>query len=63
MSIVEGNSASIVAATEVSATSPERRQLTVMFCDLVGPTALSARLDPEDLRADRRLRKTKVTKA
>ena len=30
---------------------PERRQLTVMFCDLVGPTALSARLDPEDLRA------------
>ena len=34
-------------------TSPppiERRQLTVMFCDLVGSTALSARLDPEDLR-------------
>ena len=29
---------------------PERRQLTVMFCDLVGSTALSARLDPEDLR-------------
>jgi len=28
----------------------ERRQLTVMFCDLVGSTALSARLDPEDLR-------------
>jgi class 3 adenylate cyclase len=28
-----------------------RRQLTVMFCDLVGSTALSARLDPEDLRA------------
>src|SRR5215471_11617256 len=27
----------------------ERRQLTVMFCDLVGSTALSARLDPEDL--------------
>ena len=37
------------------ATSPptidgERRQLTVMFCDLVGSTALSTRLDPEDLR-------------
>ena len=31
--------------------APERRQLTVMFCDLVGSTALSARLDPEDLRA------------
>ena len=29
----------------------ERRQLTVMFCDLVGSSALSARLDPEDLRA------------
>ena len=28
----------------------ERRQLTVMFCDLVGSTALSALLDPEDLR-------------
>jgi class 3 adenylate cyclase/predicted ATPase len=28
----------------------ERRQLTVMFCDLVGSTALSAQLDPEDLR-------------
>src|SRR5437870_8978546 len=32
-------------------TAAERRQLTVMFCDLVGSTALSARLDPEDLRA------------
>jgi class 3 adenylate cyclase len=28
----------------------ERRQLTVMFCDLVGSTALSSALDPEDLR-------------
>jgi class 3 adenylate cyclase len=28
----------------------ERRQLTVMFCDLVGSTSLSARYDPEDLR-------------
>src|ERR1700760_4568823 len=28
----------------------ERRPLSVMFCDLVGSTALSARLDPEDLR-------------
>jgi hypothetical protein len=31
-------------------TSAERRQLTVMFCDLVGSTAMSARLDPEDMR-------------
>lgn len=28
----------------------ERRQLTVMFCDLVGSTSLSAQLDPEDMR-------------
>ena len=27
----------------------ERRQVTVMFSDLVGSTALSARMDPEDL--------------
>jgi class 3 adenylate cyclase len=37
-----------LAPTRVEA---ERRQLTVMFCDLVGSTALSARLDPEDYRA------------
>ncbi len=36
-------------ATSASAPA-ERRALTVMFCDLVGSTALSARLDPEDLR-------------
>jgi predicted ATPase/class 3 adenylate cyclase len=30
---------------------PERRHLTVVICDLVGSTALSARLDPEDMRA------------
>jgi class 3 adenylate cyclase len=35
------------AASEPSA---ERRLLTVLFCDLVGSTALSVRLDPEDLR-------------
>src|SRR3954452_18014873 len=29
----------------------ERRHLTVMICDLVGSTALAARLDPEDMRA------------
>ena len=32
------------------AAEAERRQLTVMFCDLVGSTPLSARFDPEDLR-------------
>ena len=43
-----------VAAAPPAAPRPldtaERRQLTVMFCDLVGSTALSARLDPEDMR-------------
>ena len=45
------------AAEDERATSPanataeaERRQLTVMFCDLVGSTPLSTRFDPEDLR-------------
>ena len=33
-----------------AAAEAERRQLTVMFCDLVGSTALSTRHDPEDLR-------------
>jgi predicted ATPase/class 3 adenylate cyclase len=33
-----------------SSSDAERRQLTVLFCDLVGSTALSAQLDPEDLR-------------
>ena len=36
--------------TFASRSDAERRQLTVMFCDLVASTALSARLDPEDLR-------------
>ena len=35
---------------EVSETTAERRPLSVMFCDIVGSTALSVRLDPEDLR-------------
>jgi class 3 adenylate cyclase/tetratricopeptide (TPR) repeat protein len=42
---------STIAVPTVAAHAPmaERRQLTVMFCDLVGSTALSSRLDPEDL--------------
>jgi class 3 adenylate cyclase/predicted ATPase len=35
---------------EASPRAAERRQLTVLFCDLVGSTELAARLDPEDLR-------------
>ena len=37
-------------ATPRPADTAERRQITVMFSDLVGSTALSARMDPEDLR-------------
>jgi len=36
--------------TELRRERAERRQLTVMFCDLVGSTALAAQLDPEDMR-------------
>jgi class 3 adenylate cyclase len=43
-------SAPVTAAPPPRADSAERRQLTVMFCDLVGSTELAARLDPEDLR-------------
>ena len=39
-----------VSAAATPALPAERRLLTIMFCDLVGSTALSARLDPEDLR-------------
>jgi class 3 adenylate cyclase len=51
-----GRARPVDAATTSSTTSAppedraERRQVTVMFCDLVGSTALSARMDPEDLR-------------
>ena len=37
-------------APPAPAREAERRQITVMFCDLVGSTALSEQLDPEDLR-------------
>ena len=45
--------ATVVTATSRDVPTPadaERRQLTVMFCDLVGSTALSTQFDPEDLR-------------
>src|SRR5438045_9702900 len=38
------------AASAPAQVDAERRQLTVMFCDVVGSTALSTRYDPEDLR-------------
>jgi class 3 adenylate cyclase len=42
--------AASIAPTPHSEDRAERRQVTVMFSDLVGSTALSARMDPEDLR-------------
>ena len=45
-----GSAGSTPLAAQVG-DSGERRQLTVMFCDLVGSTALSEKLDPEELRA------------
>src|SRR4051794_12952238 len=39
-----------LAIDDVAKDTAERRQVTVMFSDLVGSTALSARMDPEDLR-------------
>lgn len=45
-----GSSPSPAAGTTPDMATAERRHLTVMFVDLVGSTALSNRLDPEDLR-------------
>ncbi len=39
----------VPGATSTSVSSAERRQLTVLFCDVVGSTTLATRLDPEDL--------------
>ena len=40
----------VAPAATAAVPEAERRQLTVMFCDLVGSTALSTGMDPEDLR-------------
>jgi predicted ATPase/class 3 adenylate cyclase len=42
--------ATVAPDTRLPNDGAERRRLTVMFCDLVGSTVLSARLDPEDMR-------------
>ena len=47
---LSGTFAELAAAAKPVHAAAERRQLTVMFCDLVGSTAISARLDPEDMR-------------
>jgi class 3 adenylate cyclase len=58
LAAISESAAAAQAAPELSAASiapktpdaAERRQVTVMFADLVGSTELSARMDPEDLR-------------
>jgi class 3 adenylate cyclase/tetratricopeptide (TPR) repeat protein len=46
----ESSTDSPLPASGVPTQEAERRQLTVLFCDLVGSTELSAKLDPEDMR-------------
>jgi class 3 adenylate cyclase len=46
----DGEGAKQEKTSDTGRSDGERRQLTVMFCDLVGSTALSTQLDPEDLR-------------
>ena len=50
-SIAATASSAPVAAEPIRQDDAERRQLTVMFTDLVGSTALSTKLDPEDMRS------------
>ena len=45
-----GDHQASVPADDTVSHAGERRQLTVMFCDLVGSTALGEKLDPEELR-------------
>lgn len=46
----ENNRVLVLDETHLQVQRAERRQLTVMFCDIVGSTELAERLDPEDLR-------------
>ena len=48
--LAEGEASPATSPVPAAAREAERRQLTVMFCDLVGSTPLSQRFDPEDLR-------------
>jgi class 3 adenylate cyclase/predicted ATPase len=51
VSVAVTSSSAPVAAKPTRRDDAERRQLTVMFTDLVGSTALSTKLDPEDMRS------------
>ena len=50
VSTPSAQAAVVIAGTALTPAEAERRQLTVMFVDLVGSTALAASLDPEDAR-------------
>jgi SAM domain (Sterile alpha motif) len=50
-SLTIGSASEPTPASTTTSREAERRQLTVLFCDLVGSTGLSARLDPEDMGA------------
>ena len=57
IALLRADGSATAPPAEASSTTPkpaqdtaERRQVTVLFADLVGSTALSARMDPEDLR-------------
>ncbi len=45
-----GGCGKVIESADANSVEAERRSLCVLFCDLVGSTALSQRMDPEDLR-------------
>ena len=54
LTVAETSPAPFASAGAKPHDAAERRQLTVMFCDLVGSTAVSTQLDPEELREELR---------
>src|ERR1700740_1639202 len=62
LSASAGPTAATHAPAAVASADAERRQLTVMFCDLVGSTALSVRFDPEELREEIRAYQNTVSR-
>ena len=50
IAVLRSEGAPLHPAANKVVSAAERRQITVMFCDVVNSTALSTRLDPEDLR-------------
>lgn len=61
--IADIDAAPVAAPQREAATSAERRQVSVLFCDLVGSTALSTQLDAEDIREVQRMYQDAVARA